>query len=149
MRADSERFLKDVLDSVFKFLLNLLSQDWKIWKRDYPLVLMTMIVVTGTRIGPWATRIPGRRTLLMLVIKTRIFQISTRLKKGRKFLLAIASLKTEDNNTPFRMGSIALLTKLRWSMELLLHKAESVTLEQHSEEVIYESSSTEESDCDD
>ena len=62
---------------------------------------------------------------------------------------AIASLKTEDNNTPFRMGSIALLTKLRWSMELLLHKAESVTLEQHSEEVIYESSSTEESDCDD
>ena len=62
---------------------------------------------------------------------------------------AIASLKTEDNNTPFRMGSIAQLTKLRWSMELLLHKAESVAFEQHSEEVIYESSSTEESDCDD
>ena len=54
VRADSERFLKDVLDSVFKFLLNILSQDRKIWKRDNPLVLMTMIVVTGTRIGPWA-----------------------------------------------------------------------------------------------
>ena len=37
------------------------------------------------------TRIPGRRSMLMLVIKTRMFQISTRLKKERKFLLGVES----------------------------------------------------------